>query len=367
MKILLTGGGTMGSVSPLLAIVEELKKQNEIEFLWLGTQKGPEKKVIENYKIPFKAIFSGKLRRYFSWQNFIDLFFIKIGLWQSFFILLKFKPDVILSAGSFVGVPVIFAGWLLHIPCLIHQLDIRLTLANKLTSLFAKKITITFKKSIKDFSRKKTIWTGNPIRQELKILDDQLKIEEAKEFFSLEENLPIILVIGGGTGALELNKIIIQVIPQLTKFCQIIHLTGGRMASPQDDISKREKNNLVIKKRYHSYEFLIKEMKYAYVIADLVISRAGIGTLTELCYFKKPTILIPMPQTHQEENAIFFKSNQAVIFLDQNELIKNKNLIVEEIKQILQDKKEMDSLRENISKLNKQNAENEIVKIIKSI
>ena len=139
MKILLTGGGTMGSVSPLLAIVEELKKQNEIEFLWLGTQKGPEKKVIENYKIPFKAIFSGKLRRYFSWQNFIDLFFIKIGLWQSFFILLKFKPDVILSAGSFVGVPVIFAGWLLHIPCLIHQLDIRLTLANKLTQNVTKK------------------------------------------------------------------------------------------------------------------------------------------------------------------------------------------------------------------------------------
>jgi UDP-N-acetylglucosamine--N-acetylmuramyl-(pentapeptide) pyrophosphoryl-undecaprenol N-acetylglucosamine transferase len=349
MKILLTGGGTMGSVSPLLAIAEEIKKQKKVELLWLGTKNGLEKKVIKTYGIQFKAIFSGKLRRYFSWQNFIDLFFIKIGLFQSFFILLKFKPDVILSAGSFVGVPVIWAGWLLHIPCLIHQLDIRPTLANKLTSYFAKKITVTFEKSLKDFQERKTIWTGNPIRQELRIANYELQIKEAKKIFGLEEDLPIILVIGGGTGALELNKIIIQVIPQLTQLFQIIHLTGGKIET-----------NLVVRKRYCHYEFLTKEMKYAFIVADLVISRAGIGTLTELCWFKKPSILIPMPKTHQEENAIFFKNNQAAVVLDQNELIKNKNLIVEEIKKILQDKNELNNLKENIGKLNKQDAEKEI-------
>ncbi|MBI4652692.1 undecaprenyldiphospho-muramoylpentapeptide beta-N-acetylglucosaminyltransferase [Candidatus Kuenenbacteria bacterium] len=356
MKILLIGGGTMGSVSPLLAIAEEIKKQNDIEFLWLGTKKGPEKKVIENYKIPFKTIFSGKLRRYFSWQNFIDLFFIKIGLFQSFFILLKFRPNVILSAGSFVGAPVIWAGWLLRIPCLIHQLDLRPTLANKLTSPFVKKITVTFEKSLKDFSKKKTIWTGNPIRRELKIINYKLEIKEAKEFFGLEENLPTLLVIGGGTGALELNKIIVQAIPQLIEFFQIIHLTGGRI-----------ENNLIIEKRYHSYEFLTKEMKYAYTVADLIISRAGIGTLTELCYFKKPSILIPMPKTHQEENANFFKNNQVVVVLDQNELVKDKNLIIKEIKKIMQDEKKLQNLRENIGKLNKENAAKRIVEIIKGL
>ncbi|MFH1838375.1 MAG: undecaprenyldiphospho-muramoylpentapeptide beta-N-acetylglucosaminyltransferase [Candidatus Kuenenbacteria bacterium] len=353
MKILLTGGGTMGSVSPLLAIAEEIKKQNEVEFLWIGTQNGPEKKVIENYKIPFKVIFSGKLRRYFNLRNFIDPFFIFIGLLQSFFILLKFKPNIILSAGSFVGAPLIWAGWLLRIPCLIHQLDICPTLANKLTSPFVKKITTTFEKSLKDFSNKKTIWTGNPIRQEIKIKNYELEIIEARNFFHLEKDLPVILIIGGGTGALDLNKIIVQAILQLTKFCQIIHLTGGKI----------EKNLSI--QRYHAFEFLINEMKYAYIVADLVISRAGIGTLTELSYFKKPSILIPMPETHQEENANFFKNNQATIVLDQKELIKDKNLIVEEIKKILQKKEELENLKENIGKLNKQNAEKEIVKIIK--
>lgn len=118
-------------------------------------KKWTRKKVVENYKIPFNIIFSGKLRRYFSWQNFIDIFKIKIAFWQSFFILSKFKPDIILSAGSFVSVPVIWAGWLLRIPCCIHQLDIRPTLANKLVAPFVKKITVTFEKSLNDFSKKK--------------------------------------------------------------------------------------------------------------------------------------------------------------------------------------------------------------------
>ncbi|PKL72537.1 undecaprenyldiphospho-muramoylpentapeptide beta-N-acetylglucosaminyltransferase [Candidatus Kuenenbacteria bacterium HGW-Kuenenbacteria-1] len=356
MKILLCGGGTMGSVSPLLAIAEEIKKQNnEVQFLWLGTKNGPEKKVIENYKIPFKEIFFGKLRRYFSWQNFIDIFKIKIAFFQSFFIILKFKPNIILSAGSFVAVPVIWAGWLLHIPCLIHQLDIRPTLANKLTSSFVKKITTTFEKSLKDFPKKKTIWTGNPIRQELQIINYDLEIKKAREFFSLKENLPTILIIGGGTGALDLNKIIIQTLPKLTEFCQIIHLTGGKIDK-----------NLSIQ-NYHAYDFLIKKIKDAYLVADLVISRAGIGTLTELSYFKKPSILIPMPQTHQEENAQFFKNNQATIVLDQNELIKDPNLIIKEIRKLLPNKKELQSLSENIGKLNKQNAEKKIVEIIKNV
>lgn len=165
--------------------------------------------------------------------------------------------------------------------------------------------------------------------------------------------MPVILIIGGGTGALELNKIIIQALSELTQFCQIIHLTGGKVDK-----------NLSIQ-NYHQYDFLIKEMKYAFVVADLVISRAGIGTLTELCYFKKPSILVPMPQTHQEENANFFKNNQAAIILDQNKLIENKNLIIEEIKKTLQDKNKLQNLGENIDKLNKKDAEKEIVEIIK--
>ena len=150
-KIILSGGGTAGSVTPLLAIVDEFRKEklDNYEFLWIGTKNGPEKKLVEDAKIKFIKINSGKLRRYFSFRNFSDIFLMIIGFFQSLIVLIKYKPNLMISAGGFVSVPVALASWILRIPILIHQQDARPGLANKIMAFFAKKITVTFEKSLK--------------------------------------------------------------------------------------------------------------------------------------------------------------------------------------------------------------------------
>lgn len=351
-KLILTGGGTMGSVTPLLAVAEEIKKQiPDAEFLWLGTKSGPEKKMMEKADIAFKTIPSGKLRRYFSGWNFIDPFFILAGFLKSLWIILKFKPRIILSAGGFVGVPVIWAGWLLRVPSLVHQQDVRPGLANKLTAWFAKIVTVAFSDSLKYFP--KATVTGNPVRQEI-FLGQK---EKAIDFFKLEKDLPTLLVLGGGTGALELNKIVVRAAPELLKFCQVLHVTGGRF----DELTKFEaealqKENL----RYHVFDFLIEPLKDAYAVSDLVISRAGMGTLTELAALGKPTILVPIPKSHQEDNAYYFKRNNAVFLLEQKNL--TSEILTETVRELINNKIELENLSRNIKNVLKSGAAEAIIK-----
>lgn len=356
MRILLTGGGTGGSVVPLLAITKEYKKQNpEVEFLFVGTKKGiPEKELVRIYNIPYQGIHCGKLRRYFDWRNFFDPILLWLGVIESFFIINKFKPNIILSAGSFVSVPVVWLGWVLRIPILIHQQDIVPGLANLIMAPFATKITVTFEKSLADFPRKKTILTGNPVRSEIMNGDKKGAIKK----FGLEENLPTLLVVGGGTGAQKINEMIYQIIPELTKFCQVIHLTGKNKylkSSAQYSATKR----------YHPYEFLTTEMADAYAVADLVISRAGMGVLTELMALAKPAILIPIPDSHQEKNAQFFADKKAVYVLWQKYL--TPQFLFEKIRELILNKGELDKLSQNIKKLFQPEATKKIIEEIEKI
>ncbi|MDA2921883.1 undecaprenyldiphospho-muramoylpentapeptide beta-N-acetylglucosaminyltransferase [Patescibacteria group bacterium AH-259-L07] len=354
MRIVLAGGGTGGSVSPLLAIAQELKKQlPEAEFLFIGTREGiPEKKLARMYTIPFKSIFSGKLRRYVSIRNIIDPFFIFVGLIQSFFIILQFKPHTILSAGGFVAVPVAWAGWLLHIPTFIHQQDIVPGLANKLLAPIAKKITVSAEASLKDFPKKKTVVTGNPVR--VHVL--QGNKERAFEIFNLEESLPTVLVIGGGSGALPINTFIAQIIPNLTQFCQVIHITG----------KDKQCNNVTIKQfnNYHQYEFLKTDIAHAYAIADVVISRAGMGVLTELAVLGKPTIIVPIPDSHQENNASYFSENKAALVLDQKTV--TPKILFNTIQSLLSSDEKRAVLSLNILKLGNPDAAKNIAEMVLS-
>jgi UDP-N-acetylglucosamine--N-acetylmuramyl-(pentapeptide) pyrophosphoryl-undecaprenol N-acetylglucosamine transferase len=351
MKILLTGGGTFGSVTPLLAIKEELEANGDNhEFLWVGTKNGPEKAFVGGQGIDYKGIYSGKLRRYFSLINITDIALIKLGFFESLSIIKKFKPDVIISAGSFVSFPVVLAGWIFKRPILIHQLDIRPGLANKLMAPFAKKITVGFKNSLNDYSDKKTTWTGNPIRSSLKV---SMSSDKIKEKFGLEKDLPILLVLGGGTGALQINKLIEDSLNELIKFCQIIHVTG------------RGKLNKDLKsEKYHVYDFL-DNLPEAYKIADGVISRAGLGTLSELAVLGKPSLIIPMPGSHQEENADIYLEAGAILLADQRKL--NKESFVVKVKKIMYNKKLRVELGENMKKISKTGSNQEIVYIIKNI
>jgi UDP-N-acetylglucosamine--N-acetylmuramyl-(pentapeptide) pyrophosphoryl-undecaprenol N-acetylglucosamine transferase len=365
-KILLTGGGTGGSVMPLLAIVDELTSGSDgtrYDFLWLGTKSGPEKEMIEKEDIRFIAIANGKLRRYFSWRNFIDPFLIKIGFWQAFFIMLKWRPDLVISAGSFVGVPVVWAAWVLRVPVLIHQQDVRPGLANKLMAPFARVITVTFEKSLEDYGQK-AVWAGNPVRSK-KLSPPQRDPARAGEVrsknyekFGLKENLPVVLVIGGGTGALAINELVGQSIEELTKFCQIIHITGK-----DKGIGYPRGYSIPY---YHTFEFLnAEQIAKAYAITDVVVSRCGMGTLTELSYLGKPAILIPIPDSHQEDNAKVFYQLKAAIVLDQNELTPEN--FVSNIKKLVYDSQLRNKLRNNIKQIIKPGANKEIAKIIKEL
>jgi len=345
-KIILSGGATGGSVSPLLAVAEEIKKKNpKTQFLFIGTKKGiPEKGLAQ-------GIFSGKLRRYFSFKNIIDPFFIFLGFIQSFFILLRFRPKAIFSAGGFVAVPLSLAAWILRIPIYIHQQDIVPGLANKIISPLAEKITISFKKSLNDFSKNKTIFTGNPARPSILMGDKKRAIKR----FNLKQKLPTLLIMGGGTGAKKINELIFKINPELVKFCQIIHITGK---NKQQELKQE---NLVLN-RYHQIDFLTRELPDVYQIADLVISRAGLGSLTELSVLGKPSIIIPIPDSHQERNASYFKEQEAIVVLGQKEI--TSELLLKTIKELIGNKKELKRLEKNILKMSNKKASEKIAKII---
>lgn len=352
-KILLTGGGTGGSVTPLLAVAEELKTSpgETFEFLWLGTKFGPEREMVEKAGIKFKAISHGKWRRDFSLKNLVDIFKIKIGFWQAFFVLIRWRPDLVMSAGSFVGVPVVWAAWLLGVPVLIHQQDISPGLANKLMSPFAKVVTVTFEKSLIDYGQK-AVWIGNPIRSK------KLEVRSKNNnYFGLGENLPIVLIVGGGTGAEAINKLVADSLSKLTKFCQVIQVTGKGKGIRNQELEIRN---------YVAYEFLdAEQMAEAMNAADLVVSRAGMGFLSELSYLGKSSIIIPLPDSHQEANAAFFKSQKAAIVIEQKDLTALK--LTQLIKDLLTDKKMLANLSVNMRQIMKPGANQALLKIINKI
>ena len=343
MKILFAGGGTMGSVSPLVAIYQELKERDaNLEVLWLGTKAGPEKIFLEEYKIPFKPIICGKWRQYFSFANLFTPLFVLIGFLQCLFILKKFKPEVILTAGSFVAVPVMYAAALLKIPRFAHQQDLEIGLANKIMMKKATVVTVTYSDVSGRLPYNKTFKISNPVRKEV----FSGNREKAAEFFKLELDLPTILIVGGGTGAQIINETTFEIIGQLVGKYQVIHITGaGKGISDRfADYFGREVQKQ-IQERYRDYEFLSKEIFDALAMADLVISRAGFSALTEFSVLGKAVLLIPIPG-HQEVNAQYFAKFNAVKVLNQKDL--NKETFLQAIEYLMQNPAERATLSRNI-------------------
>jgi UDP-N-acetylglucosamine--N-acetylmuramyl-(pentapeptide) pyrophosphoryl-undecaprenol N-acetylglucosamine transferase len=357
MKILLVGGGTGGPVSPLLAVASHiLKTHTQTEFLLVGGKSGPEQMMAENAGLKFVEITSGKWRRYFSFKNFVVPVQIFIGFIQSWKILKEFKPDCIFGAGSFVQVPVVWAAWLLKIPVVIHQQDILPSLANKLCELCVNKITVTFAETAKNFSTglgifykkhpgDKIIITGNPFREELRGFNKQ----EAQKIFSLKPDMPTLLVLGGGTGAEFLNNLIINSLPKLSKSVQIIHSTG------KGKITRTNSEN------YHPFEF-IQNMAAAYAAADIVLARSGLSTLTELSNLKKLSIIVPMPDSHQEFNAILLMRLEAAIVISQKRM--SPEGFTGLIRKFLFAQEAQNLLKENIAKIMPHDAAERISDII---
>lgn len=359
MTIFLVGGGTGGPTAPLLAVADELLREKpKAKIFFIGTKKGVEKKLVSSSNLPitFLTIPAGKWRRYFSLINFIDLFRIFAGFIKSWHLIKKHKPDIIFGAGSYVQVPIAYAAYFAKIPVVIHQQDVEILLSTRLVSAIAAAITVSFRGNIKDFSestglfrekhKSKIFYTGNPVRKNILGGDAQ----KARSIFHLNSDFPTVLIMGGGTGAAELNRIAVQALSELLNYVQIIHITGGKT------------NGAIRHSHYHAYDFLGDDLKHAYAIADLVISRAGLSTISEIARLGKAAVLVPLPESPQMNNARYMAFLQAAICVPQKFL--TPSALVKLIRQLLWDKKTADTLKINIAKIMPKNAAYEIAQII---
>lgn len=298
-KIILTGGGTAGHVIPNLALVPSLKEAG-FEVHYIGSRNGIERELVEAAGIPYYAISSGKLRRYFSVKNAADIFRVSKGLIDAVRVIRKIKPDIVFSKGGFVVVPVVAAARLCRIKSVIHESDITPGLANKLAIPFATKVCVSFPETLAHIPKSKGILTGSPIRQQL---------FEGKP---LRKIRPTLLVTGGSLGAAAINACVRDALPTLLQKFDVVHLCG------KGNLSGIQQNG------YTEHEYLADEMADIFATADIVVSRAGANTLFELTALCKPNLLIPLPlgvsRGDQIQNAASFQKRGISMVLPEDEM-----------------------------------------------
>lgn len=278
-RIILTGGGTAGHVTPNIALLPRLKEL-QYDIHYIGSYNGIEKELIEQFGIPYHGISSGKLRRYFSLQNFTDPFRVIKGLGEAKKLVKLLNPDVIFSKGGFVSVPVVLAGKSRHVPTIIHESDMTPGLANKLSIPSASKVCCNFPETLKHLPEGKAVLTGSPIRQEL-LSGDKYK---AKEFLHFSSDKPVIMVVGGSLGSVAVNDAVRSILPELLKTFQVVHLCGkGKVDA-----------SLLNLEGYAQFEYVREELKDLFALTDIVISRAGANAICELLALHKPNLLIPL-------------------------------------------------------------------------
>lgn len=308
-RIILTGGGTAGHVTPNIALLPGLKELG-YDIHYIGSYNGIEKNLIEQFGIPYHGISSGKLRRYFSLQNFTDPFRVLKGFGEAKKLIKSLKPDVIFSKGGFVSVPVVIAGKQCHVPTIIHESDMTPGLANKLAIPSATKVCCNFPETLAHLPKEKAVLTGSPIRQEL-LTGSR---EAALKFCGLKSNKPVILIIGGSLGSVVVNNAVRAILPELLKTFQIIHLCGKGKVD----------ESLTTLEGYVQFEYIQDELKDLFALSDLVISRAGANAICELLALHKPNLLIPLSANasrgDQILNARSFERQGYSIVLEEEEL-----------------------------------------------
>lgn len=324
-KIILTGGGSAGHVTPNIALADKLKNSGwQIEYI--GSSNGIEKDIIGKTDIPYYGIASGKLRRYFSLENFIDPFKVLYGIFQAFYTIKKIKPDIIFSKGGFVTVPVVIGGFLNKIPVVIHESDMTPGLANKISIKYAKKVCVSFPETLKYLPSEKGIYTGTPIRYEV----TRGNKENGLKFSGLLSEKPILTVIGGSLGSQILNKSVREILDKLLEDFQIIHICGkGHL-----DKSLEDKNG------YKQFEYINQELPDIFAITDIFVSRAGSNAIFEFLALKKPNLLIPLSKKasrgDQILNANSFKKQGYSEVLEEEQL--NKETLYRYIKNVYENK-----------------------------
>lgn len=308
-RIVLTGGGTAGHVTPNIALLPGLKELG-YDIHYIGSYDGIEKELIKQFDIPYHGISSGKLRRYFDLQNFTDPFRVLKGFREAKKIIKTLKPDVIFSKGGFVSVPVVIAGKQCRVPTIIHESDMTPGLANKLAMPSASKVCCNFPETLKHLPEGKAVLTGCPIRSELLTGNRNA----ALHYCGLTPDKPVILIVGGSLGSVIVNRAVRAVLPELLQDFQVIHLCGkGKTDSSLKDL-----------KGYIQFEYIKDELKDLFALADIVISRAGANAICEILALHKPNLLIPLSANasrgDQILNARSFERQGFSVVLEEEEL-----------------------------------------------
>lgn len=347
-RIILTGGGTAGHVTPNIALLPRLREL-QYDIHYIGSYNGIEKELIEQFHIPYHGISSGKLRRYFSMKNFSDPFRVLKGFSEAKSLIKELNPDVIFSKGGFVSVPVVMAGGRRHIPTIIHESDMTPGLANKLSIPSATKVCCNFPETLEHLPEKKAVLTGSPIRQELLTGDRSA----ALKFCGLTGDKPVILIIGGSLGSVAVNNAVRLILPELLQDFHIIHLCGkGKVDSSLKDLQG-----------YAQFEYIQDELKDLFALTDIVISRAGANAICELMALRKPNLLIPLSANasrgDQILNARSFERQGFSIVLEEEEL--SKEALLAAIRKLYENR---NSYIDAMSKSSQQNSIDTIIHLI---
>lgn len=369
MRIVLTGGGTGGHLTPLIAIAKQIRQKlgPEADILYIGSGAEMEKKMMGEENIPVKFVQSGKMRRYFSLQNFVDFFRVPIGFFQSLWILLKYMPDAVFSKGGYVAIPVVLAAWVYRIPVMIHESDSIPGAANQFLARFAKRIAVAYPSATGYFPKEKTALIGNPIRFQV-VEGDPVMMRNQLNF---TEGKKTILVLGGSQGSKVINDAIVKILPKLLRQYQIIHQTGEANFA---DVEK-EAAYMGVKSGHGGY-FAVpfmnsNQIRDSFALSDLVISRAGATFITEIAANAKPAILIPIAESandHQRMNAYSLAKVGAAMVLEESNL--GENILIEKIGNILDNQELYRAMSEKIKVFHHPNAAevaaNAMIEIAKS-
>lgn len=343
MLIALTGGASGGHLTPLVVIAKKMKeKRPDAKFVFIGPGGKLEEEIIGREGIPMRGILVGKLRRYFSFQNLIDCLKIPVGFVQSLFHLYVCMPDAVFSKGGHASFPVVVAAWLYRIPIFIHESDARPGVANSMLCKFADRVAISYPESEKYFFSSKTVLTGTPVREDI----NRGNAAAAREKYRLLESKKTILVLGGSQGARNINNKVLNILPDLMHRYQVIHQTG----SSNFEEVEHKAGELGFKAGRDGYvplPFIGDDLKDIFAATDLVISRAGSTSISEIAANAKPAIIIPLETSangHQRMNAYSLAGVGACIVLEEDNL--GENLLLKNISDVM----ENDEIREKISR-----------------
>lgn len=349
-RIILTGGGTAGHVTPNIALLPKLKELG-YDIHYIGSYTGIEKELIEQFGIPYHGISSGKLRRYFDWKNFTDPFRVLKGFQEANKLVKTLKPDVIFSKGGFVTVPVVMAGHRNHVPTIIHESDMTPGLANKLSIPSASKVCCNFPETLSHLPEGKAVLTGSPIRQEL-LQGDRYA---ALDLCGFTDDKPVIMIVGGSLGSVVVNDAVRAILPELLKDFQVVHLCGkGKVDESLKDL-----------KGYVQFEYIKQELKDLFAATDLVISRAGANAICELLALHKPNLLIPLSANasrgDQILNARSFERQGFSVVLEEEEL--SNEVLLQAIHKLYNEK---DAYIETMLQSSQQDSINTIIDLIEN-